>query len=246
MYRLAVVSAARRLVLGVLLSLMSQLAIAAPQAQNPGIAPIVSHPHGKSYSGWAPTWWKWAQQTPASVNPMLDRGSCDVGQVGRVWFLGGTFTGAPGTTVRTCTISTGTALFFPLINIFFGAFLNDPPAQRTEAFLRAQVSCTNAVITAEIDGVAIKDPTQYFENSPLFEVQLPEDNVFGVDESVVPQLLLSPSVDSGYYLFVNPLSPGSHTIHWTASMTCPNLGNIQQDVRYTITVVPPGASKHRP
>ena len=247
MYRIASVSVARRLVLAaLLLPLMTQLAIPAPKAQNPGIAPIFSHPHGNSYPEWAATWWKWALQTPASVNPILDRGTCDVGQVGKVWFLGGTFSGAPGATVRSCTISTGTALFFPLINNGYFAFLNDPPAQRTEAFLRAKVSCNDVAITAAIDGVAVNDPTQYFERSPLFEVQLPQDNVFGLDETVIPQLLLSPSVDSGYYLFVNPLAPGYHTIHWTAHMTCPDLGNIQQDVTYTVTVVPGGGKHHRP
>jgi hypothetical protein len=243
MYRIiACASAARRLVLAAFLLLgtllMSQPAISAPGDQNPGIAPIFSHPHGKSYPEWAATWERWALGTPASVNPLLDRGTCDVGQVGRVWFLAGTNSNATGTTVRTCTIVTGTALFVPLINIWNGAVLTDPPVNHTEAFIRAQTSCSQAVITAAIDGVAVNNPTQYFERSPLFDVQLPTDNIFGVDETVAPQLLVSPSADSGYYLFVNPLEPGNHTIRWTASWTCPFFGDFGQDMRYTVTVVP--------
>ena len=36
----------------------------------------------------------------------------------------------------------GKSLFFPLINNFYGAFLNDPPETRTEEFVRAAGSCT--------------------------------------------------------------------------------------------------------
>lgn len=208
----------------------------------PSIAPIQSHPHGKTYSQWAAAWWEWALETPASVNPVLDTTGehCAEGQKGHVWFLAGsTFSG--GTVERSCTIPTGTALFFPLINAFYGAFLNDPPETTTEAFLRARVACTNVVLSAEIDGTPVSNPLQYFEQSPLFDVQLPEDNVFGVSEDDVPELLLSPSVDAGYYLFLTPLPPGEHTIHWTASQECPfvpgeELIPFEQDTTYHITV----------
>jgi hypothetical protein len=33
----------------------------------------------------------------------------------------------------------------------------------------------------------------------------------------IPELLLSPSAEQGYYLFLYPLSPGKHTIRWVAS-----------------------------
>ncbi len=202
----------------------------------PSIAPIHSHPHGQTYSAWAAEWWQWKLETPASVNPVLDITGehCAEGQTGRVWFLAGTFFGN-GTVERSCTVPTGTALFFPLINAFYGAFLNDPPETLTEEFLRAQVVCTNVVVAAEIDGIAVNHPLQYFEQSPLFEVQLPEDNVFGVDEDVVPELLLSPSVDAGYYLFLRPLSPGAHTIHWVASQSC-LFGDFAQEVTYHLRV----------
>ena len=181
-------------------------------------------------------WWQWALETPASVNPVLDTTGehCAEGQTGRVWFLAGTF--GNGTVERSCTVPTGTALFFPLINAFYGAFLNDPPETRTEEFLRAQVvTCHNFVLLAEINGVAVNNPLQYFEQSPLFDVQLPEDNVFGLGEDVIPELLLSPSVDAGYYLFLWPLPPGEHIIHWGASQSCP-FGDFTQEVTYHLTV----------
>jgi hypothetical protein len=201
----------------------------------PSIAPIQSHPHGRTYRAWAAAWWQWALETPASVNPVLDTTGehCAEGQRGRVWFLAGTF--GNDTVERSCTVPTGTALFFPLITAFYGAFLNDPPETRTEEFLRAQVACNHVVLSAEIDDVAVNNPLQYFEQSPLFDVQLPEDNVFDVGEDVVPELLLSPSVDAGYYLFLRPLPPGEYTIHWVASQSCP-IGDFAQEVTYHLTV----------
>jgi hypothetical protein len=206
---------------------------------NPRIAPIQSHPHGKTYSEWAAEWWQWALETPASVNPNLDETGefCAEGQMGHVWFLGTTFAFNPGVE-RNCTVPSGTALFFPMINAFYGAFLNDPPAQRTEEFLREQVACDELTeLFAVIDGVEVNDPFQYFEQSPLFDVQLPEDNVFGVGPDVIPELRLSPSVDQGYYLFLAPLPPGEHVIYWTASWTCP-FGDFTEEVTYNLTVSP--------
>lgn len=206
-------------------------------AENLQIAPIQSHPHGQTYSEWAAQWWQWALETPASVNPVLDQTGqhCAEGQMGHVWFLAGTFGTETVPFVRTCTIPTGTALFFPLINTFYGAFLNDPPETRTEDYLRAQVACKDISISVEINGVPVSNPLQYHERSPLFDVQLPADNIFGVGEDVVPRLLLSPSVDEGYYLFLHPLPPGKYTIHWVASQSCP-AANYAQEVTYHLTV----------
>jgi hypothetical protein len=219
-------------------SLSIRPVVAAPSSQdnNPGIAPIQSHPDGKTYGQWAAAWWQWAAQTPASINPVLDQGDCSVGQKGHVWFLAGTISGEAGKViVRNCTVPTGTKLFFPIIDAFYGAFVTDPPETLTEDYLRAQVTYIEAptLLEAKIDGVPVKNPSQYLEKSPLFDVQLPPDNIYGVDEKVVPQLLLSPSVDEGYYLFLQPLPPGKHTITWKAKV-----GTIEQNITYNIDVKP--------
>jgi hypothetical protein len=221
-------------------SLSMQPAIAAPSSQdnNPGIAPIQSHPDGKTYAQWAAAWWQWAAQTPNSTNPLRDKGDCSVGQKGHVWFLGGTLSGdTREAVVRYCTVPTGTKLFFPLANAAYFAFLNDPPETRTEEYLRGQVDYLKkdniTLLEVEIDGVRVRNPSQYFEQSPLFDVQLPTDNIYGVDESAVPQLLFSPSVDQGYYLFLQPLPPGTHTIKWKAK-----IASVEQNVTYNIVVKP--------
>ena len=53
---------------------------------------------------------------------------------------------------------------------------------------------------------------------------------------MVPELVLGPSAEQGYYLFLSPLSPGPHAIYWEASGCVP--GNVQ-DITYHLTVAGP-------
>jgi hypothetical protein len=205
------------------------------QCVNPGIAPIDSRPHGRSYSQWAAAWWTWAIETPASVNPLLDTTGADiaVNQTDHVWFLAGAL--GSGTVVRTGRIPAGTALFFPLTNLFYGAFLTDPDSTKTEAFIRSQVACIEgAGLSVTIDGKTVRCPNQYLEESSIFAVHLPVDNIFGVTPDQVPELTLDPVVDEGYYLFLRPLPPGEHTIHWVVTPLGSCAGPL--DVTYHLTV----------
>jgi hypothetical protein len=137
----------------------------------------------------------------------------------------------------------GKSLFFPLINTFYGAFLNDPPETRTEQFVREAGSCTEpAQISVRIDDFTVPRPTRFFtgasgNQSPFFNVRLPPGNLFGADETTVPELVLSPSAEQGYYLFVRPLSPGTHTIQWIASGCVPGFS---QDITYHLVIVADG------
>jgi hypothetical protein len=205
------------------------------RANSPGVAPIRSNAHGHSYSAWAASWWKWALETPAPTNAALDETGvqCASNQSGHVWFLAGNLFG--GTTVRSCTVPTGTALFFPMSNIFYGAFLTDAENMRTEEFARSQTACiVGAHVSAEIDGVPVKNPQQYLEESSLFTIHFPTDNVYGLTAGDVPGLTLDPTVDRGYYLLLEPLAPGAHTIHFASDPagTCAGAS----DITYHLTV----------
>lgn len=212
------------------------LMAAAPIASADGrIAPIKSHPHGQSYGEWGARWYQWALGTPAGVNPVAGA-DCQGGQAGSVWFLHGVF--GSGEAERSCRLPTGTALFFPVINSAYAAFLNDPPEQRTEAFVRAHAACSADSVSVSINGVAVGNPARYYvdaQDTPLFDIQLPVDNILGLTEGDATRLFLSPVAHSGYYLFVHPLPPGTHTIEWRASGACGD-----QAIRYTLEVVPRG------
>jgi hypothetical protein len=238
---------------------MATVPVTKPSARQAHIAPIQSHPYGQTYNEWASRWWRVALETPAPVNPLADQTgeNCDQGDMGNVWFLFGSLGTDP--IERKCVIPADRAIFFPVLNQFFGAFLNDPDEQRTEAFAREQVACIKegAELLVEFDGTEVSDVDQFFEesmatNAPppvppndfgaslqrlasLFAVQLPEDNVFGVGEDVIPMLRLDPAVDAGFYLFLFPLRPGRHELHWKASSeTCQSM----QDITYHLTIIP--------
>jgi hypothetical protein len=233
---------ARFVQLKVLVGLCAFIVAASAQADDPPprIAPIHTKPAGQTYGRWAAEWWQWALGIPGAVSPLTDTTGehCAQRQVDEVWFLAGSF--SPDPVIRTCEVPAGKSLFFPLINNFYGAFLNDPPETRAEEFVRAAGSCTEpAQISASIDDFTVPKPTRFFtgasgSQSPFFNVQLPPGNVLGVDETTVPELVLSPSAEQGYYLFVRPLRPGTHTIRWVASGCTP--GN-SQDITYQLTVV---------
>src|SRR5262245_58525485 len=185
--------------------------VAADPAAAALIASIETVPAGQTYGRWAAEWWEWALGIPAATNPLLDTTgeNCAQRQVDKVWFLAGSLGSDP--VVRQCSVPAGKALFFPLINSFSGAFLNDPPNTRTEEFVRAAASCKAPVaISVEIDGSTVPKPTRFFtgasgSQSPIFNVQLPPGNLFGADETLIPELVLSPSAEEGYHLFVRSL-----------------------------------------
>jgi hypothetical protein len=203
------------------------------------IASVQSQPAGQTYGRWAAEWFQWAVGIPAAVNPVLDAtgANCAQRQVGDIWFLAGSFGTDP--VERSCIVPADKSLFFPLINTFYGAFLNDPPDTRTDAFVRAAGSCSApAQLSAWIDGRSVPQPQKYFTGpsgslSPLFNIQMPPGNILGADENAIPELVLSPSAEQGYYLFVMPLDPGTHTIRWQANGCTPGFS---QDITYHITV----------
>ena len=241
-------------VLGLVTFSIASAGMASAFAADIDIAASKSAPAGQTYGRWAAAWWQWALGIPAAEDPVVDTTgqSCSQRQVDDVWFLAGSFGAVP--VVRNCEVPAGTSLFFPLINQFAAAFLNDPPNTRTEQFLRNVARCTEpAQISMRIDGSKVSKELLVFtgasgSQSPLFNVQLPPDtiakppldpvfvssNVFGLTQNEVPELLLSPTAEQGYYVFLYPLRPGPHTIAWTASGCAPGFS---QDITYHLTVV---------
>jgi hypothetical protein len=131
--------------------------------KRPCIAPINTNPGGQTYGRWATDWWQWAFGIPAAVNPFLDTTGehCAQRQVDNFWFLAGSTSADP--VVRACQIPAGKSLFFPLINIIYGAWLNDSPETRTEEFIRTTGNCSEpAQISVWIDGSIVPKPTRFF------------------------------------------------------------------------------------
>jgi len=184
----------------------------------------------------ATSWWQWALETPASENPLTDTTGqfAAVNQSGRVWFLAGN---PGGTTVRTITVPSGKALFFPIVNVFDAEdgiavgggrlFLVPRPVQVAQTFV-SNVIATATGLSCEVDGNPLPITTANLEQSTPFSLHLPADNIIGV-----PAGVYYPAVDSGYYVLLPLLSAGQHTIHWAGSIT---FFSLSLDVTYNITV----------
>ena len=181
------------------------------------VHPPGSSPAGKPYSVHAADWWKWALAQTVDTSAVLDEtgAQCATGQSGSVWYLAGTFSGLP--TLRQCTVPFRTTLVIPVLNAAYFAFPSDPKPKRKEAYLRSQVAdiadATDLELT--IDGVSVPDVASWYEESIVFGLTLPDDNVFGVPGGTV----LDPAVDAGYYVAVSGLTPGEHTIYFHAEAT---------------------------
>ena len=207
---------------------------------NPGGIPPQASPHGHPYSEWAAMWWQWAYSIPAPMNPVADPTGefAAVGQSGSVWFLAGNF---GGTTVRTVTVPTGKALFFPIINtvwINLPDYGDDPLSDEQRAFARSIIApfIDNAFdLSCTIDGVAVQNLGAYrtaTADGSEYLITLPEDNITGF----LPAGTYGPSVDDGIYLMLAPLSRGQHTIHLTSASTGSALGDFALDVTYHLTI----------
>jgi len=193
------------------------------------VYPPQSWPLLKPYSTHAAEWWQWVLAQPADKSPLLDTTGqfCAQGQSGSRFFLAGSADGSPVS--RSCRVPFGKTIVFPVINAAYFAFESDPADQKTEAFLRSQVEyiADATDLEVEIDGVPVKNVASFLEESKIFSVTLPANNIFGLDAG----FKLSPSVDSGYYLAIAPMLPGEHTLYFHAE-----IDGFVQDVTYDLTV----------
>ena len=156
----------------------------------------------------ATRWWRWALETPASENPLTDTTGqfAAVNQSGRVWFLAGN---AGGTTVRTITVPSGKALFFPIVNVFdvedaivaggVKLFLVPKPVQVGQTVV-SNIIATAARLSCELDGNPLPIVAANLRQSTPFSLQLPADNIVGV-----PAGVYFAAVDSGYYVLLPPV-----------------------------------------
>jgi hypothetical protein len=206
------------------LALLPLLPSAHAANANPRILPPHAKPYGQSYGEWSAAWWQWALSAPASVNPLIDStgANCAEGQDAKVWYLAGTAGG--GTATRSCTIPTGTALFFPIVNTFSAA---EGTVEEMRAVTAAFIDSI-AAMSVSIDGQSVENPVSYRAMSPVFSLTLPANNIFGVPEGTY-----EPAVSDGFWLLLAPLPPGEHVIHFSAASSD---GSFSLDVTYILTV----------
>ena len=193
---------------------------------------------GKTLAEWSAEWNKYVYSIPEFQGPLWDTTGekASINQSGSVFFLVGTFTGEPVT--RKITVNENQSLFLPLINIWnnnFGLPPNTPPktAEELVSFNKEVIDATDSLFF-NLDGVALSTDElfEHRETPVPFNVTLAENNFYGE-----PAGSSSIVASDGYWLMVEPLSVGNHTVSFGGSLTFFGQ-SFPQDNTYEISVVP--------
>ena len=166
-----------------------------------------SKPYGLAYSQWIVKWWRWLLSIPKKNSPVLDLSGELVSerQVDpNVWFLAGTL---GGHAFRRSNVPLGKAVLMPIIN--YESSFADEPGLTTEEQLT--VKCKTEIddimdLWFSIDGLRFEDLSQYRIRSPLFDVDLCDNNILNLDK------LTTKMISDGYWVFLKPLKTGSHKL----------------------------------
>lgn len=215
-----------------------------------------------SYSVLSEEWWKFHYRIPADIHPASVDGECDTGQVGKVWFLEGTYTNEVNpdpdgdvvqTVVRDCNVPRGKSLFFPIFNVDCntvatdGGFLlalGENEETCATKFFESPFSVRDLSFSLDGDELDDIDP-DYYTTTDVFDLTLPDDNIAGVDCEAVDCDDIQ-AVSAGYFVHVRPLlSIGSHTIQFTGGIYGPKNSNPRSkkvlyfglDVTYNLNVI---------
>ena len=177
-------------------------------------------------TGWQTT--QWFIQFPADLHPRehYTPESCSIDQSGPVWFLTDILKGSEE---RTCTIPSDKAILLPILT---GVSWDDKsdliPKTDQDVIRGATAGNEYGVINATLDERTIQDLNNYRTQSSWFNITVPENNVFNNKPGIWPK-----AVADGFYLLVEPLPPGNHTLHYTVSVLNP----IESDYNYAADLI---------
>lgn len=201
---------------------------------NPGIYSKDSKPFGIPYGEWLARYSQWFIQFPAEQHPRehYTPEGCSAAQSGPVWFLTDILDGKQE---RTCTIPSDKAILLPILN---GRCWPDTsssyPKTDEEITQCAKAGNEYGVISATLDGREIKDLKSYRTESPFFNITVPENNIY----NNVPGVWKAK--DEGFFVFLEPLPPGNHTLHTTVSVFNPLVqeSNYASTLTYHLVIKP--------
>lgn len=203
------------------------------QGNNPGVYSKESSPFGIPYSEWIHRWWQWNTGTPASIHPRdnFTEQKCTSNQNGPVWFLPDILTGKEE---RTCSIPAGKAIIVPLLT---GDCHNDgtPPIMNDDELRKcAKEGDEFGAISATLDGQKIQNLESYRTQTGFYNITVVKDNVFGN----VPGTFKGNA--DGFFVFLEPPTPGKHDLRLTTSVTNPTTPtyNYAAEVLYHLIISP--------
>ena len=158
-------------------------------------------------------WARWVLQNPTPSNPIPDTtgANCAVNQNTNIpfWFLVGDF---GGSVTRTCTIPKDRYIFFPVANALVTDFPSQPGNIQQEQALAKQLADGSVVSTlrASVDNRQISSSDIHRAQSAPFSYISPANNILDDPPG------FATGVTDGYWVILNPLPVGQHTIHFSA------------------------------
>lgn len=178
---------------------------------------------GKTYNELASEWTNWLAAEPFATNAALDPDGrfCHLNQQGNVWFLASTFDGVAD---RTCEIPAGKAIFVSMGGVFVSfapefPAADDPCSQLATDVDKVRCDVNNDVpvapaisLEATLDGQPVGDLFSYRAQSQPGGYTLRVPNPSLLTDLGLPAGDRSPAVADGYFLYLKPLSPGTHTL----------------------------------
>jgi len=172
---------------------------------------------GRTLGEWNAEAWKWIYSVPGSKSPSMD---CD-GQWanenqpgGSVFFIAPMSGEGPLPCARTFTVPANKHLLVPVLPITIDNIDTLPPLEIEQMYdALDSVAAIPEDIFASIDGVAVTNLLQYRATSPPFSFYFRDvDNHISAFYKKPVVGLLDPMVVDGYWLLLEPLTPGPHVL----------------------------------
>lgn len=224
----------RRSILALLAAVLALMASVVPASA--GVKNAIVQPEkmyaGMTYGEWSAKWWQYAVGV---TDPNAD---CTVNQSGPVWFLAGA-PSSDGQPVRlSCNLPAGKAIFVPVINAEWST--NEGGCGNTYQSLLACAAAFMDLVSQRsfsIDGVRV-DLGPNPQNQSRFRVQSPPPpftiNAI-VGNSFVPAGT-GQSVADGFYVLIKPLTPGSHRLLFSGTITFADGSSFVINTDYSVNV----------
>lgn len=190
---------------------------------------------------YATNWWKWAYETPKSINPILgsyeDDFRCGIGQNGTVWNLGGSWDASP--VKRNCTITSDKTIFSPVVNS--GTVIGEQGTGLTEKSSDVEILKFVRDAQAKIKGISAtlngtQLPLTNLETAVL-GFNLPKDNIYGLETGI------QRGAGNGSFIGIKDLDPGNYELIFKGGtsndLLNPDPNSFGQLVTYNLRIIDP-------
>lgn len=195
---------------------------------------------GQSIADWTAEWWKWNYEGSTNQSPIFDATGqlATNNQGGPVFFVPGFLVSLLGTNIsRHYAVPEDDYVLIPLLVIDVENIDTFPPLSVSELRdLAASVFSPPPDLHFSLDGVAVPNLLDHREMSPVFVLNFETaDNLktFFYGHPIVGTI--DPVIGDGYWLMLQPLSPGIHVLEFGGSYNLP--GGLAYERTDIITVV---------